>query len=439
VDAIESALHGGAVDLRIETWPELAALRGCPQTVAFHAEGDVATHSSWVYELACEHADSFAEAAKLDPDDTVGADEQGAALRLAGLLRDLGKPATTKESGPDRWTAHGHDLEGARLVSSLFATHPALLRLPLGVYASVHAMVRAHMWSYAGDRISSAAALRLSHVNDPRLLMALWDSESRGRSCPDAADLAKRVGFARLVLEELDAARPDSHGLLDQLTDRASVSPRAWRETFRALVQAELPDVGAVRAHLATAERHSTGGSITYTIGLPSVGKSTWAREVWAPATDGVVLSAEGGQRRDRRTASSAVLERLAEELAAGRHVCVDSTHLLRETRNTLITYAGRHGAALHAVYFRAPLSRALRRQALRPSAEAVPAAAITEVARELRWPTPDEYQTLSVVEPNGRAWAYNPESRWLTGSAASLEHPVTATPWSDPPTRAPS
>jgi predicted kinase len=396
----------------------------------FHAEGDVAEHSRRVYDLACEHAVRLADVEDRPDPVTPGSAgaPQRAALRLAGLLHDLGKPATTKESGPGRWSAHGHDLEGARLVSLLFATHPALQRLPLGVYASVHALVRAHMWTYAGERISLGAALRMSHVSDPRLLMALWDSDSRGRICDDAAQLADRVGFAGLVLEELDAARPDSHGMLDDVAIRASVSPRAWRETFRALVEGGLTDVGAVGAHLAASERHSTGGSITYTIGLPGVGKSTWAREVWASATGGTVLSSAGTRRRDRKAAAAAVLQQIPEHLAAGRDICVDATHLLRETRDVITTYAGRYGADLHAVYFRAPLSLALRRQTTRADVDVVPGATIQSMARKLRWPTPDEYQTLSIVETTGKTWAYTAESRWLT-EAAQAEHPGRA-PW---------
>jgi len=273
----------------------------------------------------------------------------------------------------------------------------------------------------------------MTHVCHPRLLMALWDSDSRGRICDDAAEVADRVAFSGLVLADLAATRPDSYGLLEAVAAPGSVNPRAWRETFRAHVEGGLLDVGAVGAHLAAAERHSTGGSVTYTIGLPGVGKSTWARQVWAPATGGIVLSSEGGRRRDRRAAMAAVLKRIPEELAAGRDICVDATHLLRETRDVLINYAGRYGAALHAVYFPAPLALALRRQATRPSADAVPAAAITDLARKLRWPTPDEYQTLSIVEPNGKTWDYTAESRWLTAASASVEYPVTDRLWSRP------
>ncbi|WP_285627103.1 ATP-binding protein [Kineosporia sp. NBRC 101677] len=255
--------------------------------------------------------------------------------------------------------------------------------------------------------------------------MALWDSDSRGRICDDPAEVRERVDFAELMLHELDAARPGSFGLLDQVADQATVSPRAWRETFRALVDGSLTNAGAVAAHLAAAERHSTGGSITYTVGLPGVGKSTWAREVWAPATGGVVLSSEGGRRRDRRAAQAAVLQQIPEHLAAGRDICVDATHRLRETRDVLVTYAGRYGADLHAVYFDAPLALSLQRQTTRPGADAVPAAAIRSMAAKLRWPTPDEYQSLTVVEPNRAAWAYNARSRWLDAKAAVAAHPA--------------
>lgn len=59
MDAIECAIKGDEVELGAEALPELAALRDCPQTPAFHAEGDVAVHSRWVYELAAEHAQSY--------------------------------------------------------------------------------------------------------------------------------------------------------------------------------------------------------------------------------------------------------------------------------------------------------------------------------------------------------------------------------------------
>ncbi len=205
-----------------------------------------------------------------------------------------------------------------------------------------------------------------------------------------------------------DDADPADHG-----ADQDSVDPRAWRETFRALVEGSLRSAGAVSARLYAAAQHSTPASLTYTIGLPGTGKSTWAREVWAPATGGVVLSSEGARRRDRRAAFAQVVQQIPEHLAAGRDDCVDATHLLRETRDVLITFAGRYGVPLHAVYFNAPLSLSLKRQSTRPDSDAVPAAAIRTMAAKFRWPTPDEYQTLTVMEPNRTSWEYTTHTRW--------------------------
>jgi putative nucleotidyltransferase with HDIG domain len=431
MDAIDAALDGDhsstaltAGGLAASSVAEVAALAGVAQTPAHHGEGDVAVHSAWVYRLGAEHAASLGHA------------PTAAALRLAALLHDVGKPATTVDAGGGRWTAHGHDDEGAKVVARLFATHPRLVGQPLGVQAAVHTLVRSHMWTYAGDRILPGAALLATHDIDPAALHALWDADTRGRVCDDADQLADRVAYAALVLAELGADRENSHGALDDVADPHGVDPRAWRETFRALVDGELggtrgPVVaGAVGARLAAAERHARPGSLTYTIGLPGSGKTTWAREVWQPATGGVVLSSTGGRRRDRRASASAVLAQLPGLLAAGVHVCVDATHLVRDTRDVLVTAAGRYSVPLHAVLVRSDLQASLRRQSTRPADDAVPAVRIRDMARRLRLPGPDEYQTLTVIEPDGRQWAYGPQSRWLAPQEALLLHPVQRLPW---------
>ena len=153
MDALTDAWHGRDVDLHAESHAALAAMRGCPQTEAFHGEGDVATHATWVYDLAREHADTFAARAGVEH---VGVQAQ--VLRLAALLHDAGKPETTVDVGPGVWSSRGHDEAGARVVSLLAQTQLLLASLPLGAYVSVHALVRDHMWTYAADRIPPGAA-----------------------------------------------------------------------------------------------------------------------------------------------------------------------------------------------------------------------------------------------------------------------------------------
>ena len=427
MDALASAAAGRDLEVREDPVDVVAAMAGCPQTAAFHAEGDVATHTRLVYGLAREQAEALRPG--LAAYGRSAADWQAAALRLAALLHDVGKPVVTQELSPGVYGSRGHETAGAALVAELAQTHPVLLEAPLGVPVAVRALVRDHMWTYAADRIPAGSALRASHAADPLLLQALWDADGRGRVCDDPDDVADRVAFARLVLDDL-VPGPDSRGLVDVVDPDAQASPRARREVFRAHADGDVVDVGAASARLAAAERHGTGGSLTYTVGLPGLGKSTWARTVWQQATGGEVLSAEGSRRRDRKAATAAVLAAIPRLLAAGAPVCVDATHLVRETRDVLVTYAGRYGAQLHAVYFRAPLALALRRQRDRDAADAVPSATVAAMAGRLSYPTPDEYESLTVVEPSGAAWDYSPATRWLPAAEAVATAPVTAATW---------
>ncbi|HCB05077.1 MAG TPA: hypothetical protein DEQ43_12680 [Nocardioides bacterium] len=315
VDAISALLRGDAIDLMAPGLPELSELQGCPQTVSYHGEGDVATHTRMVIDVASDLADQL-------PEDTGPGPLTPHLLRLSALLHDVGKPETTVEKTPGRFSAHGHEEAGARIASTLFATHPQLLSLPFGAMPLIQAQVRNHMWTYHIDRVSPGSLLRATHVTDPRLQVALWKADTRGRICDDSDQLAKNVAYAELALEEVDALRPDSFGVLERATaDLGSVPTWVRRQVFREAVTAERDqpvDQWTAAARLIDLERNPGRGSLTYTIGLPGLGKSTWARTVWHPATGGAVLSAVGTRKRDRKAASIRVIEEIPRLLAAG-------------------------------------------------------------------------------------------------------------------------
>lgn len=383
---------------------EVAALATCPQTPEFHAEGNVAVHTAMVLDEAYRRR---------------GGSEWGAVtLRLGALLHDIGKPATTQPAGdgtdPGRWSSHGHAEEGARIVNELFDTVYELQGLPLGVEVAVHTLVRNHMWTYGIEKVSPGAMLRSSHLAHPALLQELWAADGAGRICNDPEDVAYRVELAGVHLEDNDAHRPDSMGVLEEAEELlGGVSARARRESFRALVEGRISGLGAAQAHLAERERRGgRGGSLTYTMGLPGIGKSTWA-QTWETETGGVALSTTGRRRRDRAAARRHQIAEASRLLKEGRDVCVDATNLRREGRDLLLAAAERAAVPVRGVWFRGGIQLALQRQRTRPWEDAVPGEVIRQMRRDARFPSADEYDTLDVVEVDGTTWSWTSTSRW--------------------------
>lgn len=390
MDAIEAALAGREPDWDAPAPPEIARLVGCPQTQRHHLEGDVATHTRMTVSLAAELGED------LD-------DDAAALLRVGALLHDVGKPETTVDEGDGRFPARGHESVGGDISALLGQTHPALLAMPIAFRAGVSALVRHHMWTYHADDLTPGEALRASHEADPRLLHALWLADTRGRECSDPQALAEQVAYAAEVLREHDAHRPASYGPLDHVASRADLDPYVVQSVFRDIVTGRLAGRWATEAAVVAAEKQRRPGSITYTVGLPGVGKSTWTR-ARAEQHDATLLTVTGSRRRDRRLTAIRNDQAVPGLLAEGRDVVVDATHLSRRSRDRLVGYAGRYRVPVHAVVFDAPVATSVRRQATRPDADAVPAARIRSMARQLRHPTPDEYTTLTLIDVSSTA-----------------------------------
>jgi len=126
-------------------YPELAALRGCPQDPVWHPEGDV-----WVHTLHC--LDWFAKerTEKTADDLTVG---------LGVLCHDFGKPVTTKEEF-GHITSRGHESEGEAPTRQFLAR----LTNQTSLADEVVALVLCHLRPYAlyDGKASDSAVRRLA-------------------------------------------------------------------------------------------------------------------------------------------------------------------------------------------------------------------------------------------------------------------------------------
>ncbi len=89
-----------------ELMPEIFSLRGCPQPLNFHSEGDVWTHTKMA--LANFESEKFKK--------QFGEERPRAEVVMGVLFHDLGKPLTMKtpeRDGTDRIRFDGHDVAGA--------------------------------------------------------------------------------------------------------------------------------------------------------------------------------------------------------------------------------------------------------------------------------------------------------------------------------------
>ncbi len=175
-----------AIELGIteKLWPEIHALRGCPQEYEWHPEGDVDIHTAMVIDEARKLIDDLPHAKKL-------------AVMLGALAHDFGKPTTTKlEDG--RIRSKGHEDAG------LPPTESFLERLKLNtidgydVRKQVVALVADHLAPgqfhksfLQGQKVSDGAFRRLAQRVEPDLLYRVARADCLGRTGdfkPDAME-----------------------------------------------------------------------------------------------------------------------------------------------------------------------------------------------------------------------------------------------------------
>jgi putative nucleotidyltransferase with HDIG domain len=160
-------------------------------------------------------------------------------VRLAGLLHDLGKPATL-DDGPFR----GHDVVGADMAAALLDR----LHLPKSASERVVHLVRHHMFTYEPEWGDAGVRRFIQRVGVEAIddLFALREADNVGSGAPadawDLAELRTRVEAELAASAVLDRSRLAVHGddlmtelgipagprlgrILDELLERVIADP----------------------------------------------------------------------------------------------------------------------------------------------------------------------------------------------------------------------
>ncbi|HSI08951.1 MAG TPA: polynucleotide adenylyltransferase [Rariglobus sp.] len=154
-------------------FPEVAALRGCPQDPEWHPEGDVFTHT----QHCCDALVNL-------PDWRDAPPARRRILMFGVLAHDFGKPSTTAQSeirGRLRWRSLGHEAAGGPIADNFLHRIGA----PHSIIESVHPLVVLHLAHHHGTgEFNDSHIRRLARKLHPATiddLCAVMTADSLGR------------------------------------------------------------------------------------------------------------------------------------------------------------------------------------------------------------------------------------------------------------------
>jgi len=157
-----------------QLFPELHALKGVEQEYDWHPEGDVFTHTLLVCDRARELVDDLDYARR-------------AAVMLAALCHDFGKPATTALV-EGRIRSRGHEEAGAAPTLSFLDRLKVFTLEGYDVRSQAVALVRDHLkpgeFYRLRDEVSDGAFRRLARRCELELLYRVAKADSLGRNAP---------------------------------------------------------------------------------------------------------------------------------------------------------------------------------------------------------------------------------------------------------------
>ena len=342
------------------------------QNPAFHAEGDVWTHTKMVCE-AIVQLDSFCNLTE---------DKQQAVF-LAALLHDIGKIPTTRWEN-DKWTSPNHTLVGSQMARQFlwqlgFCGTPEKQQFR----ETVCNLIRYHSFPPHAiddpDGKRKLMAIAANGQNCPiftiELLCALCEADALGRVCEDEQDrlhMVEQVQLCREFAKESGCYGslflfPSAHTRYSYLSGK-DIAP-----------EVELYD--------------DTWGEVILMSGLPGTGKDTWIKENCPDlpmiSLDGIRKEMKIAPTENQSKVVEIARDRAKELLRKKQPFVWNATNLSPMVRAKQINLFTQYHASVRIIYLETEWSEQLRRNTSRP--DAVPQQAICHMMAELVLPEAKE------------------------------------------------
>lgn len=336
------------------------AMEGVEQESAYHAEGDVLTHTRMVAE-ALVHLNAW----------KMLAPEVRMQVFAAALLHDVAKPLCTRIEENGRISSRGHARKGESMARRLLWSGDELaVPLPFVEREQIARMVRFHglPLHFLDKPQPERAVIEASMSVRLDLVALLSEVDVRGRICTDQAELLERIELFREFCKEQDCY---DH-------------PRRFTSEHSRFVyfhsEGKHPDYEAY---------DDTTFEVILMAGLPGVGKDTWMRENlngWSVISLDEIrkqlrVSPEGKQGLVVQEAK----ERARVYMRQRRSFVWNATNVTRSIREQLISFFVSYGARVSIVYLDAPLETLLCRN--RGRAAGVPESVIDKLLGKLEIP----------------------------------------------------
>lgn len=344
------------------------------QNPAFHAEGDVWTHTKMVCENVMK-LDSFRGLSE----------ERQQAVFVAALLHDIGKIPTTRWED-DKWTSPNHTLVGSKMARQFLWQEIGLCGTPekQQFRETICNLIRYHsVPPHAIDDLDGKRKLLAIAANGQNcpmftidLLCVLCEADALGRECADKTHMLEQIRLCAELAKESGCYTgpfpfPSAHTQYSYFAGK-DIAP-----------EVELYD--------------DTWGEVILISGLPGTGKDTWIQDNCPDlpmiSLDEIRKEMKISPTENQSKVIEVARERARELLRMQQPFVWNATNLSPMVRAKQINLFTQYHASTRIIYLETDWAEQLRRNASRP--DAVPQQAICHMMEELVLPEAKEAHRL--------------------------------------------